>query len=307
MNWNKFKVVRPLIKNGYLTEASVFEWLPWLATEGPESLRISDLETRVKRIVGSTKEEDKPVDGFTKLKIGIPNDKIDAFYNYQDVVRTGLKIDDAGMQCFRAMELLSSQIIGENVDANVIGGLIGLKKAAERLVPGITVVFISNDPKHTHDDLGITPVHSVYQGFSEMSGKKELTFVLAANEDEAKHKLKTDSVRTFPIVLTDSITNPEVHPEAHTMQTSDDSAITKPYADFDLIPSDQKHKILGHMAKVLESAKVINKTAFKTRLEEVRKEAKNDRQVENLIGNWLQDLCLEHKLDPRVPTENTQD
>lgn len=303
MNWNKFKLVRPLIKSGYLTEASIYEWLPWLASSGPEALRMSDIETRVKRLSGEPEEGDKPKDGFTKVKIGIPNDRFEAFCNYQDTIRTGMGVDDAGMQCLTAMEFLSSHIVGESVDAAKIGGLIGLKKAAEQMVPGITVVFISNNPEHNFDKLGVPPVHSVYQGFSDITGKKELTFCLAANADEAKIKLGTDSIREFPIVLTDSITNMDVHPEVQTASVSSEAVVTKPYADFDLISSEDKNKILGYMAKQLQAAKIINKDAYQTRLSEIRLEAKTDRQVANLVGNWLQDLCLEHGIDPRVPED----
>jgi hypothetical protein len=299
MSWNKFRLVRPLIKVGYLTEASIYEWLPWLTTDGPEALRMSDLETRVKRILGSVKPEDEAaVEGFTKIKIGIPNDRLDAFYNYQDVVRTGLNIDDAGMQCLKALEVLSSTIIGENYEAAKLGGLVGLKKAAEHLVPGVTVIFVTNNPELTFDKLGVPPVHSVYQGFSELGGKKELTFVLAASESEAKRTLQTDSVREFPIMLTPSIASVEVHPEKvpepEPATESTGEVMKRP--DFDLIPSDTKVKLLSELAKALEVAKIINKDALKNRVTAARAETKNEKQAASIVGNWLWDLCEEHNI-----------
>ena len=297
LSWNKFRLVRPLIKIGYLTEASIYEWLPWLTVDGPESLRMSDLETRVKRILGSATPEDGPAEGITKLKIGIPNDKLDAFYNYQDVVRTGLSIDDAGMQCYKAMEVLSATIIGENYEAATIGGLIGLKKAAERMVPGVTVIFVTNNPDLTFDKLGVPPVHSIYQGYSEIGGKKELTFVLAASEDEAKRTLKTDAVREFPILLTPSIASVEVHPDTPTQEVAVNTQTpltARP--DFDLIPTEDRNQLLANIAKTLEAAKVINKDALKQRIAAARLETKTDRQAGSVVGNWLWDLCEEHNI-----------
>lgn len=306
ISWNKFRLLKPAVKAGVINGDSIYEWLPYVAAAGPESLLDKDIETRVRRLVG---EPDTDTPEFTTIKLRVPTDQVEALYGYQDTIALGLKIEDRGMQYVRSMEYLFSSIVDNSLESAKVAGLCSLKRAAEAIAPGVSCVFFAPDTKEfTQDTLGIVPVHYIYQGFSGSNSNKEIVHVLATSDEEAKRILGTDVVRKFPVVLAESVKNPaqaappappatEVNIDQPVKSVATETVFqyNRPI-DFDLIDSESRNKIIQECAQKLIDKKIITGPGFNERIEELKPQCKTKKDLQVLAIHWLYGMCEEHKI-----------
>ncbi len=301
MNWNKFRLLKPAIERDIINIDNIQQWLPLISVH--QGMRDSDIETKVRRLLHTEEAETDSPNTLVMLKLGVPKGNLEALDNYRETVRLGTEIDDAGMQYLKAMELMASHIMGENLEAAKLGGLIGLKRAAESLVPGITCVFIaSEDSGLTYDKLGVPPVHNVYQGYCDINGTRSLAHVLAASDEEAKKILNTEEVRKFPITLSDSVRHlSDCPPTSGQSDTEEQPKQSDPegYQDFEMIDSKTLVKIMVNMASKLISRKIVTKEGYEAKYAELKTQVKTEKQLYIALATWLQAMCLDNRISPK--------
>jgi hypothetical protein len=275
ISWAKFRALRPAVNCQKITASNIYEYLPLIADTGPEAMLLKDIDALVKALVaqaaggdGSDDDEDRIF-----LKIGVSKSSVAAIHQYQEVISKGMGIDDAGRQVIKALEYLSASICGNDMEAARLTGLLGLKRAAESMVPGIRCVFVLDDKTALSEhDLGITPVTRLFQGFAEGDKGRELVHILASSEAEAKQMLQVEKVREFPIRLSDSVSGEPAKAAAAALSVISQS-------------KDVKENIKS-LAKSLLSQGLITKDEYYSKAEELKKSGSEEEILGNLEA-WL--------------------
>ena len=312
ISWSKFRLLRPAIKAGIITSDSIYEWLPYIKATGAESLRDKDIESRVRRQMGLSEKEAAKKD-FVVMKMQVPNDKIEAVMSYHDVVATATGLEEQSSHYVMAMEHLFARITSNEMEAAKAAGLANLKKAAESIVPGLTVVFLAPDAEqYSYDALGVDVAHSVYQGVKESGGKKEIVHVLASSDEEAEEILGKN-YRKYPLTvsaaLKGTVKSPQVAEETPPEEATDTQEeksekvgiltdyVEKLYkTDLELIDSESKASIIKKLAKELIVAKIISEDGYNQRVKQMKTEYSNQRQLVNAVAKWVIELAYEAKL-----------
>jgi hypothetical protein len=279
ISWAKFRALRPAVNCQKITSANIYEYLPLIADTGPESMLLKDIESMVKALVAQAASGDgEDDDDRIFLKIGVSKSSVAAIHQYQEVISKSMGIDDAGRQVLKALEYLSASICGNDMEAAKLTGLLGLKRAAESMVPGIRCVFVLDGKTALSEhDLGITPVTRLFQGFSEGENGKTLVHVLASSEAEAKQMLNVAQVREFPIRLSDSVSGEAAAaPEAAPV-----TARGVTVRGTDVVAS------IKAMAKNLVSLGVITKDEYWAKAEEFKNTEPGEKERLGKMEAWL--------------------
>ena len=314
ISWSKFRLLKPGIKAGVITSDNVYEWLPYIKAAGAESLRDKDIEGRVRRLMGLSEKEAAKKD-YVVMKMHVPNDKAEAVMSYHDVVATATGLEEQSSHYVMAMEHLFARITSNEMEAAKAAGLANLKKAAESIVPGLTVVFLAPDAEeYSYDSLGVDVAHHIYQGIKELNGKKEIVHVLASSDEEAEEILGKN-YRKYPLTVSNSLKGtvdaPQVEVEkgeetqpqdatveVETTKVSLASAYVQKLqkTDLDLIDSQSKSDIIKKLAKELISRKIITEDGYSNRLKELKGNCTSQRQYLNAVAKWVIELAYEAKL-----------
>lgn len=314
ISWSKFRLLKPGIKAGVITSDNVYEWLPYIKATGAESLRDKDIEGRVRRLMGLSEKEAAKKD-YVVMKMHVPNDKAEAVMSYHDVVATATGLEEQSSHYVMAMEHLFARITSNEMEAAKAAGLANLKKAAESIVPGLTVVFLAPDAEeYSYDSLGVDVAHHIYQGIKELNGKKEIVHVLASSDEEAEEILGKN-YRKYPLTVSNSLKGtvdaPQVEVEkgeetqpqdatveVETTKVSLASAYVQKLqkTDLDLIDSQSKSDIIKKLAKELISRKIITEDGYSNRLKELKGNCTSQRQYLNAVAKWVIELAYEAKL-----------
>ena len=315
ISWSKFRLLKPAIKAGVIDSNNIYEWLPYIKAAGAESLRDKDLEGRVRRLMGLSEKEAAKKD-YVVMKMHVPNEKAEAVMSYHDVIATATGLEEQSSHYVMAMEHLFARITSNEMEAAKAAGLANLKRAAESIVPGLTVVFLAPDTaEYSYDTLGIDVAHHIYQGIKEIDGKKEITHVLASSDEEAETILGKN-YRKYPITVGDhlkgTVDAPKVENTAEIEVLANDqiaaavedapASTSSAYiqklkkTDLDLIDSQSKTDIIKKLVKELIDKKAISEDGYSQRLKQMKSEYQSQRQFINAVATWVINLADEANL-----------
>lgn len=297
ISWSKFRLLRPAVEKGIITQDNILEWLPRVSVaKNGLAMRDSDLITQIKRLVEvDSVDEATATERLITLKMKIPGERVEELHTYEDVIRQGMQIDDRGMQHLKAMEMLSNGIVAGNVEAAKLYGLSGLKRAAEAMYPGIVCTFLATEGvKAAYKDIDVLPVSSVYQAYVEIDGKRQLVHALAHNDEAAEAMLGTKEFRKFSIYVP-GVTEPEKKPEPEP-SSGDVVALSIGIGDPDLAPISVLAAAVKAMTTTLIEKKVLSKDGCSQKLTALKAEIDDERRWLIAATKWLIDTCKENQI-----------
>jgi len=297
ISWSKFRLLRPAVEKGIITEGNILEWLPRVSVaKNGLAMRDSDLITQVKRLVEvDSVEEATDTERLITLKMKIPGERVEELHTYEDVIRQGMEIEDRGMQHLKAMEMLSNGIVAGNVEAAKLYGLSGLKRAAESMYPGIVCTFLATEGvRDAYKEIDIVPISFVYQAYVDIGGKRQLVHTLAHDDAAAEEMLGTKEFRRYSIYVP-GLTEPEKKPVPAPVEEAA-ASVAVDITDPDLAPSPVLTAAIKAMTTVLIDKKILSKDGCAQKLKALKTDIDDDRRWLIASAKWLIDICKENQI-----------
>jgi len=187
ISWSKFGALVPGIKTGLITAQSVDTWLPLVAAAGEFALTETGITKLLKAEIAANKAEDDP-EQLEALTIRLTADDKAHVLNFINTIEEATGILGAGSVVRSALEARITEIATNSEDVRRNYGLARFKEIAERMVPGIKVVFIAEPTAgYTKENLGVVPYTRLYADRS-LEG---VNIVLASSYEEAAETLGT--------------------------------------------------------------------------------------------------------------------
>jgi hypothetical protein len=195
ISWSKFGELVPGIKHGVIDDSTIDTWLPFIVNDGPYMLPNSGIIKMVKSAIAETAAEDDP-NKLEKLTVSMTADDKEHALRYINTIEEATGVLGAGEVLRMALESKVTEIAEDSEDVRQNYGLTRLKNIAERMVPGIEVVFLATDGAgYTEEGLGVVPYTRVYR-----SNVDPDQFLLAASLEEAQEALGTN-ISIFPLKI----------------------------------------------------------------------------------------------------------
>jgi len=198
ISWSKFGELLPGVRAGVITDQNIDVWLPLATNNGPYAMTNGGIATMVRMEVAEAGAEEEP-DRMEKLSFSVTaDDKANILLDIQ-TIQTATGILSTGDALRVALEAKVTEIATNSEDVRRNYGLSRIKDIAERMVPGIHVVFLANEEDGmTEDTLGIVPITRVYQRLDSPD-----SFTLAASDEDAAETLQTDvdNLISYPLAL----------------------------------------------------------------------------------------------------------
>lgn len=195
VSWSKFGELVPGIKHNVIDDSNIDQWLPFTTVDGEFNLTNTGIAKMVKGEIAAGAAEEDP-DKLEKLTVSMTaDDKVNAL-RYISTIEEATGVLGAGEVLRMALESKVTEIAEDSEDVRKNYGLTRLKDIAERMVPGIEVVFLCTDGiGYTEDGLGIVPYTRVYRSDDDHD-----KFMLAASLEEAQESLG-ENISVFPLVI----------------------------------------------------------------------------------------------------------
>lgn len=186
ISWSKFGALLPGIKAGIITPENIDTWLPIVATTGEFALTESGVTKILKSEIAASKAEDDP-EQLESLTIKLTADDKANVLNFINTIEEATGIRGAGSVVRSALEARITEIATDSADVRKNYGLARFKDIAERMVPGVKVIFIA-DPelRYTRETLGVVPYTRLYAD-KPLTG---VNIVLASSYEEAAETLE---------------------------------------------------------------------------------------------------------------------
>ncbi len=291
VSWSKFRALAPLIKNGTITEQNIVEWLPKITLNGSGALRLTDLSTQVKRLLADTRatQPDTP-DGMAVVKLQVPAAQLPEVQRNLEIIQE--KFVGAGTT--PAANLLAfgaATAVDGDVATKTAQGLVSLKNTAERLAPGLTVLFVppANTEEFSYESLGVLPALYVFESVEDNP-----RFIIALDEEEAKEELKVKEVLRHTLVASKSFRGAPGHAAAKPEATkTKQKEIENDYPSPDDFEPEDMPKVLKAFSKILAQ----KDSKIKARFSEFTKTLKSvgDEQEQwRAAYAWMVSQALQH-------------
>jgi hypothetical protein len=219
--WDRLCELGPGIRAGVITEDNIAEWLPLCEPLGqPYALRALDLQRAVKNFVAQevpSDDEDEDGENMRTIRLTMSQNHLDIYLSFQELLKRAASQSDNANAWPTDIEILveamsaQASMMAENGDRlwRAIG-LQRLKDTVERVVPGVSAVYVAppDDPNYVLDHIGVRAVHSVYQGFAKSAnGEDQLLYVLATSAEEAAATMgiDPDTVREHQLIVSNEL------------------------------------------------------------------------------------------------------
>lgn len=201
VSWSKFRALGPAIRNGVIDKDNIYSYLPKIVGEGEHALRVTDLQDEVKLLTAKQVTEEAQPGDFQKVSFNVPADQMEDFQKNLNVVKEQFGQATGTTPITELVNFGAAAVVDDTMDTKKVDGLLGLKRKAEALVPGVTVIFLAPDKSEfSREELGIVPATYIWQDANdEVDG-----FVIATDEEDAKRYLGSDSVVCHRLFATES-------------------------------------------------------------------------------------------------------
>jgi len=181
VSWSKFGELVPGIKAGIVDHGNIDVWLPIVATEGEFSLTNAGISKLIKAEIAGAAAEETP-DQMETFSVRVTADEKAHMLRFIQTIEEATGILGAGDIIVTSLEAKVTEIATDSEDVRKNYGLARFKDIAEKMAPGIQVVFLADAGSgYTEATLGVVPVTKLYST-APITGQ----VMLAASIEEAK-------------------------------------------------------------------------------------------------------------------------
>jgi hypothetical protein len=294
LSWTKLKIIRKGIANGKITARNLDVWLGrCIAAEGKGGVftSLEALENMVKKLIAEADKASMSRETKT-VKFEVMAYEIALVHQFEDIAKTALGTDNRGAWFLQALIDFSSNHanVKDKKDAAFwkARGLSALKELAERVAP-VASIFIPLTDEITSKKIGVAPTSHIYQGYKD--GGTDPLFCVATSEAEAKQFLGVKHIRSFPIMVAQSLmpkapftVTPEKPTEPEKPKKKGKKGKKSPFAER-VLKMKQK-EINAEIARVVTALKINEKTYMKQK-DVLEKALPEDLNINQALLCWL--------------------
>lgn len=313
LSWLKVKALLPGVKASKIHKRNIEEWLQYCTIGKEHSMNVQDIEKLVRELIAKKSKEDMD-ETPRRVSFVIPAYDLETKNHFLELAKNVLKTESEG-NCWMTAAVEFSANHATATDAQIwkARGLIAMKETIERMFNGrIAVLFYPVDPTIVPEDLqGLIPFTKVFQAYASKGGDevRELQFIIASTEAEAKQALGVKEIREHPVVIAPSYTpkpapafkEPEKKAKEKAKGKGKEKAKAEPKAEkqakeakFDKEKIAALKKMSDNEVKALMGTLVkelgIKKGDFDAKKEDLKKTGPESLSVARRIVYWLQEV-----------------
>lgn len=212
ISWTKFSLLRPLFRDGLLSEKNVYEWLPFIDKDSPMQLTAKDVTRRVNALrleAGSGKDKDTKLNR-VQLVGQLPHEQAVELLRYRNAVERLAKEENPD-KVDETIGKIMLDVFGQYVNMRLTDtdtqlsrkaiGVYQAKAYVENLLPGSKMILVTpQDDDHTYENLGVLPAHRAFTPVDTTDNR----IIIAVDAEEAMAELDVDEVRELTLSLSAS-------------------------------------------------------------------------------------------------------